>query len=74
VLRDGTDLCRRAAREKFQDGIRHAQGEFMVLFRAAHLLALALGSPLVGVLEAFFFRTVERGFLDQDALAFVAAP
>lgn len=74
VRRDGTGLCRRAAGEKLQDGTRHAHGEFAVLFRAAHVLALALGSPLVGVPEAFFFRAVERSLLDQDALAFVAVP
>jgi hypothetical protein len=74
VRRDATRLCGRTAGEEFLDGSLHAHGEITVLIGAAHLLALAPGCSLAGVVEAFLFGLLECGFLHQDSLALVVAP
>jgi hypothetical protein len=73
VCSDRARLGERAAREQSQDGIRHARGKFAILFSAALFVALAPGGAYIRVLEAFVFSALERSFLDQDALALVAA-
>jgi len=39
----------------------------------ARRLALTVDRAPVGILKAFLFGFVERGFLDQDTLAFITA-
>jgi hypothetical protein len=73
VRGDRTRLCGRTAREEFPDGIRPAGGQISVLFGSAHLPAHAPGRARPVVPKTFFFGSLECGFLDQDALALVAA-
>jgi hypothetical protein len=53
---------------------RHAGYQIVVVFAAAHLLALAPGRPLVSIRKAFLFGFLQCGFLHQDSLALVPAP
>jgi hypothetical protein len=51
---DGMCRCGWTAGEEFPDGSHYAGGQISVPVSAAHLLALAPGRTLVGVLKAFF--------------------
>jgi len=62
------------AGEQLADGGRRPAGQIVVLFDAALVGALAPGGPQVGVCQACRFGFLERGLLDQQALALVAAP
>jgi hypothetical protein len=65
-------LFGRTPREQFQDCVGHALGKVAIIFGTAHRVPFAAQRALLTIRKAFYFRSLERGFRNQNALALVS--
>jgi hypothetical protein len=73
VLGNSVGFGRRAAGEEFLNPLRHREGQLPILPWQESGATLAFFRSLAGLQLAFFFGSLQRGFLDQDALPLIAA-
>jgi len=74
MRRDGSGFFWGATREQPQNGLRHPCHKLTVLFPAEQIVPPAPLRTLLSIGLTFFFCALKRRYLDQDTLAFVAAP